>query len=119
MKTFFLTIIFSLMLTNVSLAAYKGSAQTGQVGFWHSSTINRIQIGWDERIYIYLNKKHKCYEKGSDLIFYHPEAKGRQMVLSALLATESSREVNFRIDSCQITGNGLIYGFFDKMEFKL
>tara|TARA_B110000967_G_C18611808_1_gene424358 strand:- start:151 stop:504 length:354 start_codon:yes stop_codon:yes gene_type:complete len=116
MKTF-LTLIFFLIIHN-SVIAYGGSNQTGQVGFWHASTIDRIQLGWDERIYIYLDNNHNCLGKGSDLIFYHPTARGRQMILSALLANDASKEVNFRIDSCHETGGGVIYGYFDKIAIK-
>jgi len=116
MKTF-ITLIFFLIINN-SVTAYGGSNQTGQVGFWHASTIDRIQLGWDERIYIYLDNNHNCLSKGSDLIFYEPTAEGRQMILSALLANDASKEVNFRIDSCHETAGGVIYGYFDKIAIK-
>ena len=109
----FFILIFVLIMSSSIFAAYPGSSKGG---FWHSSTISKIQLGWDKRIYIYLNEKHKC-SGGSDLLFYHPEADGKEMILSALLSYESSRRVvSFRIDSCEKTDGDVTYGLFDKME---
>ena len=98
-----------------SAQEYKGSNQKpGSVGFWHQSLIGHFQIGWDERIYLYLRTPHKC---GSGLAFYQPLAKGKQMILDVILAMESQgRPINIRIDSCEETGGGVSYGIFDKLE---
>jgi len=116
-KYFLIIFILTLITSIKTLADYKGSNQSGSEGFWHTSKINRIQLGWDKRIYIFLNDTNKC---GSDLIWYHPDIKiGREMILSALLKyEEQGRQVSFRIDECKVTKNNVRYGLFDKMESK-
>tara|TARA_S200000501_G_C20793352_1_gene730570 strand:- start:62 stop:421 length:360 start_codon:yes stop_codon:yes gene_type:complete len=113
-----LFLVIFIFITN-NLNAYNGSNQTGQVGFWHTSTVDRVQVGWDERIYVYLDKNHDCLGEGSNLIFYQPTAKGRQMVLSVLLENGGSKEISFRIDSCHRTDGGVIFGYFDKVSIEL
>jgi hypothetical protein len=117
LKKKLIIILISLNMFSYSYS-YDGSNQTGQLGFWHESKVDRIQLGWDERIYVYLDKNHNCLGEGSDLIFYEPTAKGREMILSALLNNGGSKEINFRIDSCHSTENGVIFGYFDKIEIK-
>ena len=97
---------------------YKGSnsIDKGSLpgGFWHSGKILNYQVGWDDRIYIYFFNKHKC---GSNLVFYEPTAAGRQNVFEAVMKMEHyQREINVRVDRCQSTENGVIFGFFDKLE---
>jgi hypothetical protein len=115
LKKIFITTFIFLNFFGLTYS-YDGSNQTDQLGFWHTSKVDRIQLGWDERIYVYLNKKHKCLGEGSDLIFYEPTAKGREMILSALLSNGGFKEISFRIDSCHSTENGVIFGYFDKLE---
>ena len=111
-------LIISILTLNFSkkiLADYSGSGRSGNIGFWHTDKINKIQLGWDKRIYIYVNNTTKC---GSDLIWYHHDIKiGREMILMALLNYEDKgRQVSFRIDECGVTKNNVRYGLFDKIE---
>lgn len=105
----------TLGLSHAFAQEYKGSNQKpGSVGFWHQSLIGHFQIGWDERIYLFLRTPHKC---GSGLAFYQPLAKGKQMILDVIIAMESQdRPINIRIDSCEETAGGVTYGIFDKLE---
>ena len=112
-KTRYVIAIILVIFSSTSYSEYKGSSKGG---FWHSSTINRIQLGWDKRIYVFIDEPHKC-SSNSDLLIYQHGAKGREMILSALLSYESSRRpVSFRIDSCNKTDGDVMYGLFDKME---
>ena len=113
-------LVLLVCFSNKAYSGYKGSNSSrlninSPKAFWHSSTINRIQLGWDKRIYVFLNKPIKC---DSDHIFYHPDITiGREMMLMALLKyEEQKRVISFRIDECRVTGGGVNYGVFDKIE---
>ena len=40
--------VLTLITSNKILADYTGSNQSGNTGFWHTSKISRIQLGWDK-----------------------------------------------------------------------
>ena len=111
----FIFFVIFIVISSNALSNYKGSAQNGNKGFWHTSKIDRIQLGWDKRIYVFLKENSKCE---SDHIFYHPKILiGREMILTALLKyEEQNRTISFRIDECKSTTSGVKYGVFDKIE---
>lgn len=110
-----------IFLHSVALAEqyqYKGSNSLDKGalpgGFWHTGSIEHYQVGWDNRIYVFFRNEHRC---GSNLVFYEPTAGGRQMVFDTIRFMEHhKRKINVRIDRCASSENGVIYGFFDKLE---
>lgn len=86
--------IFFLML----LMPFTAGADTG----WYTLTINRIQVGYDERIKVFTNEPHGC--NGGYQLNYDGSTGtelGRKMIYSALLAYEAQgKKVQFGIESC-------------------
>ncbi len=78
---------------------------------WHAGKIDRIQLGFDKRIFVYTDTDHMCGD-GKGRLEYYEDAGGIDMVASALLAYESQKKrVQFEIAEC--TGN---VGKFKKIE---
>lgn len=79
---------------------------------WYTGTINRIQVGYDNRIIVYLDSdsEHECGSKRVD--FSDTTSPGLKMVYAALLSYEAqNKAVQFAIENC----SG-VYGLFRIIE---
>jgi len=74
---------------------------TGVNADWYTGTINRIQVGYDKQLIVYLDSdnEHECGSKRVD--FFDTSAPGFKLVFAALLSYEAqNKSVQFAIEDC-------------------
>lgn len=82
---------------------------------WFVGTINRIQIGVDNNLIVYVNAPtdHECGSKR--LVFSDPNAAGFKAVYAALLSWEAQgKSVQFAIISC--SGTGGVFSYVEDLQ---